>query len=126
MRKKIYTIAVVDDEATIGDLITAILEEEGFQVVCFDSTTLAWNELTHHTISVDLILLDLVMPNEDGVTFRRRLQGDSKLSRVPVILMSALAHDRVTTLNDFNDPILYKPFDINVLLESVAAHCKAH
>lgn len=112
-------IVVVDDEQAISELITAILEEEGYCVAWYTHAAQAWSDLTQRHVVPDLFLLDLLMPDIDGATFRARLHGDAVFSGVPVILMSALSPGAVAPLNQCGDAVLYKPFELETLLETV-------
>ncbi|OLC51825.1 MAG: hypothetical protein AUH43_01660 [Acidobacteria bacterium 13_1_40CM_65_14] len=69
----------------------------------------------------EVILLDLMMPVMDGWEFRRRQQADPEMSRVPVIVLSALDQGRAVGL----DPaaFLMKPLDFDRLLQLVRQYC---
>jgi CheY-like chemotaxis protein len=69
----------------------------------------------------DVILLDLMMPVMDGWEFRRRQLADPELSRVPVVVLSALDPSRAADLD--GAAFLKKPLDFDRLLELVRRFC---
>jgi len=112
-------IALVEDDEHIRDLVAELLEQEGFEVApCRDA-----NELDR-VISrrrVDLILLDLMLPGEDGLSICRRLHGAPV--RVPVIMITAKGDDidRILGLEIGADDYLPKPFNPRELVARVRA-----
>jgi DNA-binding response OmpR family regulator len=80
-------ILVIDDEADIRDLLTYNLEQEGYAVRSLSNgeDALKWCE----TESVDLILLDLMLPGMTGLEICRRLKRNPKLEPIPIIMISA-------------------------------------
>lgn len=82
-------ILIVDDSPSIRKVVSAILERRNYETLAARDgqealATLAWR-------SVDLILLDFVMPRMNGYQFCRELRADAKLKELPVVLMSAKA-----------------------------------
>lgn len=110
------SILVVDDEATILELIRDILEVEGFTVLIARSGTAALRLLQH--TSVSLVLTDLMMPQVNGLELAQRLRADPKTAGIPLILMSAAMPPGVSDL--FAD-ILHKPFPIEKVAQVVRA-----
>jgi len=82
------TLLVVDDNAMNRDLLTRQLVREGYNVFAAASGREALETLNIH--NVDLVLLDVVMPEMDGIQLLEHIQRDSTLSIVPVIMTSAL------------------------------------
>jgi two-component system cell cycle response regulator DivK len=115
------TILIVEDVAINRDLIGQMLEDT--YRLLFAEDGVAALELAAET-RPDLILMDLSMPNMDGWEATRRLKADEKLSRIPVIVLSAHAmrsHEeraRACGCDDF----LTKPLDETLLIEKIARH----
>jgi CheY-like chemotaxis protein len=87
------TILVVDDDASTRELLTAVLERTGARVCVAASAAEGWSAL--HTCAPDVVISDLAMPLEDGLSFIRRVRQDSTLGeRVPAIALSAFADAR--------------------------------
>jgi DNA-binding response OmpR family regulator len=112
-------ILVVDDSETNLVLIEAILEDEGFLVKKAFSVKEA-TELLSDFIP-DLILLDLLMPNENGFDLLKRLKTDKTYSKIPVIIVTAFANKENTAMSfDLGAiDLIEKPIDISLFLEKV-------
>ncbi|HNX49112.1 MAG TPA: response regulator [Thermoanaerobaculaceae bacterium] len=102
-------VLVVEDDAPIRRFLRAALAESGFRVEEATSATDAMAGLVNHP--PDLVLLDLGLPDRDGLDLLRELRG---WSRVPVIVLSARdrEHDKVVALDAGADDYLSKPFGI--------------
>jgi two-component system OmpR family response regulator len=110
-------IVVVDDDASIRDAIADCLRQHGYQVrVAADAAML--DALLAQQRSA-LIVLDWMMPGEDGLSVCRRLQP----SGIPILMLSAMGStpDRVIGLEMGADDYLAKPFDPRELLARVRA-----
>ncbi len=84
------TILVVDDDASTREVISAALEGSGAEVFVAASAAEGWNVL--HSRTLDVLVADLAMPEEDGFSFIRRVRHNSQLGkRVPAIALSAFA-----------------------------------
>ncbi len=82
------SILIVEDDEGVGPSIAHLLREEGYDVeVAFDGRA-ALDRLRRDPLP-SLILLDLLMPEMDGIEFRVRQLADARMARVPVIVMSA-------------------------------------
>ena len=88
-------VLVVEDEMDIARLIVFILKEEGFTVERVLDTGEAEETLDEN--DYDLILLDLMLPGEDGFSFCRRLKGAEETRDIPIIIISARAMPAHTT-----------------------------
>jgi len=110
------TIAVVDDDPDILDVVEAMLELEGHQVITFDSGLTALEAL--RAKSPDLVILDIKMPEIDGMELLRQLRLKS---RVPVIFLTGKLDevDEVLALKLGADDFVRKPFSQRVLAERV-------
>jgi two-component system OmpR family response regulator len=99
-------ILVVDDDARIRDLLRRYLTQEGFEVILAEDGK-ALNRLMLRE-TADLIVLDLMMPGEDGLSACKRLSGKG---RPPIIMLSALGDDadRIVGLEIGADDYVPKP-----------------
>jgi two-component system response regulator ChvI len=110
------TIAVVDDDQDILELVKAMLEMDGHQVVTFASGLTALEGL--RAGPPNLVILDITMPDMDGMEFLRRLRLKSQ---VPVIFLTGKIEevDELLALKLGADDFIRKPFSQRVLTERV-------
>ena len=115
------TILVIEDEKDIQELIRFNLERDGYKVVTADSVEAAGRLLARQIPA--LVLLDLMLPGENGYDFCRRLHGDERTQRLPVIMVTARDEDAdiVAGLEVGADDYITKPFSPRVLLARVRA-----
>ena len=101
------TILVVDDEARIRDVVQYALHREGFEVRLAGDGTEALAQLQEH--AVDLVVLDILMPELDGLSVCRKIREHSS---VPIIFLSSRGEevDRITGLELGGDDYVSKPF----------------
>lgn len=111
-------VIVVEDEKQIRRFVRAALEEEGCRV--FEAETAAQGLTEAGTRKPALVVLDLGLPDRDGVEFIRDLRG---WSHVPVIVLSARSAepDKIAALDAGADDYLSKPFGVGELLARVRA-----
>jgi DNA-binding response OmpR family regulator len=116
MDKKI-NILIVDDEALIRDNLASLLERSGFKVAVAVDGQDALNKLGH--VSVDLIVLDVMMPRMDGRETLRQLRQNRNW--IPVILLTQVgdAAERAMALEEGADDYLNKPFDTHELIARI-------
>ena len=109
---------VVDDDPELRELIQAYLEKQGFHVTCVESGEAMDSHLEDH--DVDLLILDLMLPGEHGLSIAQRMKKHSDL---PIIIVSAQGEDvdRIVGLEVGADDYLNKPFDSEVLLMKIKA-----
>lgn len=113
-------VLVVDDDARIRDLLRRYLSQEGFEVLLAEDAKALNRLLTRET--VDLIVLDLMLPGEDGLSLCRWLRSRADV-HVPILMLTALAEeaDRVVGLEMGADDYLAKPFATRELLARIRA-----
>ncbi|ODN68795.1 response regulator [Methylobrevis pamukkalensis] len=111
-------ILVVDDHRDIRDLIARYLARNGLRVTTADSAASARKLLK--AAAIDLVVLDIMMPGEDGLSFCRHLR---ETGETPVILLTAMAEDtdRVVGLEIGADDYVTKPFNPRELLARIRA-----
>jgi DNA-binding response OmpR family regulator len=112
---------VVEDEPDLRSLLDRSLEEAGYRVVLAEDGIEALEKAT--TESLDLILLDLMIPHIDGIEVCRRLKRDVRTARVPVIMLTARQEpvDRIVGLELGADDYVTKPFNLRELVLRVGA-----
>jgi two-component system OmpR family response regulator len=111
-------ILVVDDEARIRDVVQYALEREGYEVLLAEDGTAALACLER--TSVDLVVLDILMPELDGLSVARKIRSDSAL---PIIFLSSRGEevDRITGLELGGDDYVTKPFSPRELATRIKA-----
>ncbi len=101
-------LLIVEDDEFVQSLLAAYMEKEGFRV----SVAASGNEMLGliNGESIDLVLLDLTLPDEDGLTLARQVRARSK---TPIIVLTARKgrDDRITALGVGADDYLNKPVD---------------
>jgi len=112
-------ILIVDDDAEIRSLLSQYLTKNGLRVSAVADGRAMWRALEAGRI--DLIVLDLMLPGEDGLTLCRNLR--TKSSDVPVIMLTARGEetDRIVGLEMGADDYLAKPFSARELLARIKA-----
>ncbi len=111
-------VLVVDDDASLRELLTDYLRQEGFDVRGVEDGTAMFAWLQQH--QADLLILDLMLPGEDGLTLARRLRTKTD---TPIIMLSARGEDidRIVGLEVGADDYLAKPFNPRELLARIRA-----
>jgi two-component system phosphate regulon response regulator OmpR len=112
-------ILVVDDDARIRDLLKRYLTQEGFDVLLAEDGKSLTRVMQRET--ANLIVLDLMMPGEDGLAICRRLRAANE--RIPIIMLTAKGEDvdRIVGLEVGADDYLSKPFNPRELLARIHA-----
>jgi len=112
-------ILIVDDDREIRELLQTYLERNGYRTTTAGDGRGMWLALDEHRI--DLVVLDLMLPGEDGLALCRNLRAHSTLSNTPVIMLTALGEetDRIVGLEMGADDYLPKPFNPRELLARI-------
>jgi two-component system phosphate regulon response regulator OmpR len=113
------SILIVDDDQRLRDLLTRYLTDQGFTVASVEDGAAADNALAQ--TSFDLIVLDLMLPGEDGLSICRRLRGQG--NTIPIVMLTARGDeiDRIVGLEMGADDYLPKPFNPRELLARITA-----
>lgn len=85
------TVMVVDDMPVIRETVAKLLKHEGFDAVCASNGREALDALRKSP--PDLVLLDMMMPEMNGMEFLEKLRADPKFGNIPVIVMTAFSDD---------------------------------
>ena len=115
------TVLVIDDEKDLLELVRYNLEKEHLSVIVASDGRSGLEIAQRH--KPDLILLDLMMPGMNGLEVCQRLRGDTRTSRIPVLMLTAKAEesDKVVGLEMGGDDYVTKPFSVRELLARVRA-----
>ena len=111
-------ILIIEDEQNISNFISAILTANGYDVLVARNGTIAETMIASHC--PDIIILDLGLPDMDGMQILRRVRAWSK---IPIVVVSARSHeqDKVAALDAGADDYLTKPFGTEKLLARIRA-----
>ena len=114
-------IFILEDDDSIRKLINYSLKSQGFEVQDFPLPSLFWQAL--ETQTPDLLLLDIMLPEEDGISILKKLRSNSKTSTIPVIMLTAKdsEYDIVTGLDAGADDYVTKPFGMMALVSRIKA-----
>lgn len=114
-------IYCVEDDGNIRELIVYTLESTGFQAKGFENGTSFRKALEEHL--PELILLDIMLPNEDGMDILKQLKKSSKTRQIPVIMVTAKSseYDKVIGLDSGADDYITKPFGMMELVSRIKA-----
>jgi CheY-like chemotaxis protein len=111
------TVLLVEDDPDIRDIVQDVLEAEGYDVVPASHGRQALEFLSgaRESERPDLVILDMMMPLVDGRHVLDAIRNNQSLSSVPVVVMSAVAHEKPAGAAAF----LRKPFSLDTLFEAV-------
>lgn len=114
-------IYCVEDDNGIRDLMTYTLAVSGYEAKGFPDSTGLWEAL--HTVRPELIMLDIMLPGEDGITILKKLRESSATADIPVIMATAKGteYDKVIGLDLGADDYLAKPFGMMEMVSRVKA-----
>ncbi len=114
-------IYIVEDDSSIQEIEMMALKNSNHMVQAFDRASSFYEKVAEKV--PDLVLLDVMLPDEDGYKIVRRLRSDSRTRRIPVIMITAKTSemDMVKGLDDGADDYIKKPFSVMELLSRVRA-----
>ncbi len=114
-------IMLVDDEPNLRELLRQMLELGGFDVVEAEDGLEALEKL--EKVAPDVMILDVMMPNLDGVSLCKRLRADATFAGLPIIMVSGKTQHRAVQegLAAGANQYLCKPITVEELLQSVRA-----
>jgi two-component system, OmpR family, alkaline phosphatase synthesis response regulator PhoP len=115
------TVLVVDDESSIVEVLTTLLEDEGYHVVTARNGEEGLACLA--TSQPEVVLCDVMMPVLDGRELCKRMQANPRYRSIPIVLMSAVS--AAAKLAGCNYAMLLaKPFDLEEVIKAVATLSK--
>ena len=117
-------IYIVEDDDNIRELEAFAMKNSGYDTQCFESSKEFYQGIAKAV--PDLILLDIMLPGDDGLTVLKNLRDDPAAEKIPVIIISAKTTelDRVKGLDLGADDYLCKPFGVMELVSRVKARLR--
>ena len=114
-------IYLVEDDKSNRELVLYTLRATGFEAIGFEQGEGLWKALEEKL--PDLILLDIMLPGDDGLTILKKLRSSAITSRVPVIMLTAKGseYDKVIGLDTGADDYIPKPFGMMELVSRIRA-----
>lgn len=114
-------IYIVEDDPDIQEIEKMALKNSNYTVQTFDRASQLYEKLEN--VIPDLILIDIMLPDEDGYQIVCKLRSNAKTKRVPVIMVTAKTEeiDLIRRLDDGADDYIKKPFSVMELLSRVRA-----
>lgn len=116
-------IFIVEDDENIRELVIYALHSGGFDAAGFESGAALFDKLVQKDAAPDLVLLDIMLPEEDGLTILRKLRAARQYKRLPVIMLTAKGSefDKVKGLDMGADDYIAKPFGVMELISRINA-----
>lgn len=114
-------IYLLEDDDSIRNFVLYALKSSNFEAVGFDCPSAFYEAMKKQV--PDLLLLDIMLPEEDGISVLRRLRSSSKTKKLPVIMLTAKSseYDKVIGLDSGADDYVSKPFGTMELISRIKA-----
>ena len=114
-------IYLLEDDDSIRDFVIYTLQSQGMETKGFPRPSAFWEAMAEHIPS--LVLLDIMLPEEDGISVLKTLRSSARTCRLPVIMLTAKGteYDKVLGLDAGADDYLAKPFGMMELLSRIRA-----
>lgn len=126
LSSKVFRILAVDDEELNLDILSKHLTKNGYQTVLANNGQEAWSILSRDKDAIDIVLLDRMMPELDGLEVLKRIKADANLSHIPVIMQTAAVGSEAAVECIEAGAYYYvtKPYAAEMLLSIVGAAAK--
>lgn len=120
--KELPRIYIVEDDEDIRELVLYALESRGYEAKGFESGAVFFDEVDKSGVP-DLLLLDIMLPGDDGLTILKKLRTVNLYRNLPVIMLTAKSSemDKVKGLDMGADDYVTKPFSITELISRINA-----
>lgn len=117
-------VYLVEDDESIRELVVYTLKSQGMEAKGFELPSLFWKELEKEVPS--LILLDVMLPEEDGISILKKLRSRPETRKLPVIMLTAKSseYDTVIGLDSGADDYIPKPFRMMELISRIRARLR--
>ena len=118
-------IYLVEDDDNIRKLVSYALSKEGYETAGFSRPSEFWHAVSEKT--PELVMLDIMLPEEDGLSILTKLRADHATKDLPIIMVTAKEseYDKVTGLDMGADDYIAKPFGMTELISRVRTLCKS-
>ncbi len=113
-------VLIIEDEPVIAEMISMILEDEGFEVISLSDT--GWARYKLDAKEVNLVMLDLQLKGEGGASICNYIKTTLDLKHIPVILVSGNADIERIKEECGADDLIKKPFELNHFISKVHAY----
>lgn len=112
-------VFIVEDDENIRELVLYALKSSGFEVFGFENGRDFFGKL--ETDRPDLVILDIMLPGEDGISILKKIRNNHNMNHLPIIMLTAKGseYDRVLGLDLGADDYLTKPFSILELISRI-------
>ena len=114
-------IYILEDDTSIRELVNYTLNNSGLEAEGFSKPSLFWKKINE--TMPDLVLLDIMLPEEDGLSILKKLRSRPETENLPVIIITAKVteYDKVVVLDGGADDYISKPFGMMELVSRVKA-----
>jgi two-component system phosphate regulon response regulator PhoB len=114
-------VLIVEDESAIAELIAVNLRHNGFEPVWAEDGAGAQRELD--AVLPDVVLLDWMLPGQNGLTLARKWRSDARTKAVPILMLTARGDepDKISGLDAGADDYITKPFSTQELMARIRA-----
>lgn len=121
MRRMSFLIYVVEDDLNIQEIESFALKNSGYEVEAFDQAKTFFKRMEEK--KADLVLLDIMLPDADGISIMKKLRSNGETKNLPVIMVTAKTSeiDKVKGLDSGADDYITKPFGVMELISRVKA-----
>lgn len=112
-------IYILEDDNSVRELEAYALQGNGFEVKGFEEPKSFYNALD--TQKPDLIIIDVMLPGEDGVSITKKLRASSEFKRIPIVMVTAKDSeiDAIKGLDGGADDYITKPFSVMILFRAL-------
>ncbi len=114
-------IYLLEDDSTIQNFVLYTLQNTGYEAEGFERPSDFWRKIEERV--PDLLLLDIMLPEEDGIEILKKLRSDKRTKKLPIILLTAKSteYDKVIGLDSGADDYVAKPFSMMELMSRIKA-----
>jgi DNA-binding NtrC family response regulator len=111
-------VQVVEDDEDIRYVVAYLLEDANYTVETFENASAFYGRTKKE--NVDLIILDVRLPDGNGIDISKAIKNDANTSKIPVIIMSAHAQGDVALNQGKANAFIQKPFDLDFFVSKVS------